>query len=255
MPKSHKARAPRKNTLPNPGRTALLFFLGGCCAEVYLLIVRRFYANGTMRQVVAWDGYLPILGWIGVGVLAVGAVWCAVKRRDRLQRFIAASVCGLGGYVALLSFLAVWNMSTLSAFAVVVPTVTLLGILWCLYDRECALSLTVLGLAVVGAWLCWRAAFTAYAVASRIVAVAYVLVLTALVLVIRSGKPVRIPFRKGRIHLLPSSADPLPVYGACALSALGMLVSLFGAGVANYAMWTLAVVTFGAAVYYTAKQM
>lgn len=35
---------------------------------------------------------------------------------------------------------------------IVVPVVILLGVLWALYDRECALALTVLGVALLALW-------------------------------------------------------------------------------------------------------
>jgi hypothetical protein len=39
---------------------AMKIFLVGLVAELYLLIVRRFYVNGTIQQVVAWDEYLKV---------------------------------------------------------------------------------------------------------------------------------------------------------------------------------------------------
>ena len=45
------------------------------------------------------------------------------------------------------------------------------------------------------------------------------------------------------------------MYVACGLSAAAMLGALFSTIVAYYAMWTLAIVVFGLAVYYTAKQL
>ena len=43
-------------------------------------------------------------------------------------------------------------MATLSVMTIVVPVVILLGVLWALYDRECALALTVLGVALLALW-------------------------------------------------------------------------------------------------------
>ena len=62
--------------------------------------------------------------------------------------------------------------------------------------------------------------------------------------------------KQGKLKkLLPAKADPLPVYVACGLSAVAMLGALFNATVAYYAMWALAIVVFGLAVYYTVKQL
>ena len=45
-----------------------------------------------------------------------------------------------------------WNMATLSFLSIVVPVIMILGILWALYDRECALALTVLGASLFVLW-------------------------------------------------------------------------------------------------------
>ena len=53
--------AKNPNRKPNPAKKddsmpgAMKFFLAGCVAELYLLVVRRFYVNGTLEKVVAWD--------------------------------------------------------------------------------------------------------------------------------------------------------------------------------------------------------
>ena len=52
-----------------------------------------------------------------------------------------------------------------------------------------------------------------------------------------------------------AKADPLPVYVACGLSAVAMAVALISTTTAYYAMWALAMVVFGLAVYYTVKQL
>ena len=38
-----------------PLRAALKFFAAGCVAELYLLLIRRFYVNGTVDQLLACD--------------------------------------------------------------------------------------------------------------------------------------------------------------------------------------------------------
>ena len=55
-----------------PMRNALKFFVAGCVAEIYLLVIRRFYVNGTVEQLQACDAALPYV--MGVGA-AVAPVW------------------------------------------------------------------------------------------------------------------------------------------------------------------------------------
>ena len=55
---------------------ALKFFLAGCVAEIYLLVIRRFYVNGTANELLACDAALPYLMGIrtkdGMPVLYAG---------------------------------------------------------------------------------------------------------------------------------------------------------------------------------------
>ena len=60
--------------------------------------------------------------------------------------------------------------------------------------------------------------------------------------------------RRERVPL--EEADlPLPVYVACGLSIAAVAAALLSQTVAYYAMWGLAIVVFGMAVYYTVKQL
>ena len=55
--------------------------------------------------------------------------------------------------------------------------------------------------------------------------------------------------------LLPANADLLPVYLACGLSFVALVLALINTVAAYYAMWALAIVVFALAVYYTVKQL
>ena len=47
----------------------------------------------------------------------------------------------------------------------------------------------------------------------------------------------------------------MPMYAATGLSAAAVVLALFSATVAYYAMWVLGIVVFALAVYYTVKQL
>ena len=138
-------------------------------------------------------------------------------------------------------------MSTLTLFTVVVPVVMLLGVLWSLYDRECALALTILGITLVLLWICRQTGASQYfGVYVKAVSVIYLVLTAAVAVLVKQGK-----LRK----LLPANADPLPVYVACGLSVVAIAAALVSATVAYYVMWGLAIVVFALAVYYTVKQL
>ena len=239
-------KKPVKRDEPMTG--AMKFFLAGCVAELYLLIVRRFYVNGTAVNQIAWfDHYLFYLMGVGAVLLVTGVVCTLLWKADRKKLVPSLSVAAAGAFLAASAFLIRWNMSTLTLFTVVVPVVMLLGILWSLYDRECALALTILGMTLVLIWVCRRVgASQAIGIYVKGVSLICLLAAAAVALLVKQGK-----LRK----LLPANADLLPVYVACGLSVVSIAAALVSTTIAYYVMWVLAIVVFALAVYYTVKQL
>ena len=247
MPKHPNSKSKQvKRDEPMTG--AMKFFLAGCVAELYLLIIRRFYMQSPDVVKILWyDRYLWVLLGVGAAILVAGVVSGLLLRGDKKKRTIAWCVAAAGAFLGGAAGLIRWNVSTLTLLTVVVPVVMVLGVLWNLYDRECALSLTILGASLIALWICRKQMYSVYlGTYVKIFAVVYILVLLAVALLTKQGK-----LKK----LLPAKADPLPVYVACGLSAVAMLGALVNATVAYYAMWALAIVVFGLAVYYTVKQL
>ena len=239
MSKNPNKKAVQKD---EPMNGAMKFFLAGCVAELYLLILRRFYvnANSDVARFAWYDHYLWLLS--GIGVIASIALRKNVKTRK--NGWIAAAA---GAFVAAATLLVRWNMATLSFMTTVVPVIMLLVILWALYDRECAMALTVLGASLFVLWGFRRYGASMYVgTAVKVCVAVYLVVLAALAWLTKSGKLSRI---------LSPKADKLPVYAACGLSGLALLAAFLGTGVSYYAMWALAAVVFALAVYYTVKQL
>lgn len=238
---------PVKHSEPMNG--AMKFFLAGCVAELYLLIVRKFYINGDAYQQIAWfDHYFKILVGAGVAVLALGVILSIVFRADQKKRVWGWATTGAGAFLAIASGL-IWrfNVSAMTFLSVLVPVVMLLGIFWALYDRECALSLTILGAGLMALWVLPKTmSDIGRGIYVKIGAVLFLVVLAALALLVKQGKLTK---------LLPANADTTPVYVACALSAIGVVIAFVSSTLAYYAMWALAIVVFGLAVYYTVKQL
>ena len=241
-----KAKKPVKRDEPMTG--AMKFFALGCIAELFLMIVRRYYVNGYAEQQIAWyDVYLKNLILVGVAVLVVGVVLSYLWRRNKKTRFYGWAIAGLGAFVAAASALVLWNMSSLTFLSTLVPVIMVLGIVWNLYDRECALSLTLLGISLFMLWVCRRQLTSIYL--CTIVKVAVVALIVALIVI-------AVLTKQGKLtKLLSAKSQPTPVYVACGLSVLALAASLLSTVVAYYAMWALAIVVFGLAVYYTVKQL
>lgn len=246
MSKNPNKKAVQKD---EPMNGAMKFFLAGCVAELYLLILRRFYvnANSDVARFAWYDHYLWILSGIGAGLLVVGVIASIALRKNvkaRKNGWIAAAA---GAFVGAATLLVRWNMATLSFMTTVVPVIMLLVILWALYDRECAMALTVLGASLFVLWGFRRYGASMYVgTAVKVCVAVYLVVLAALAWLTKSGKLSRI---------LSPKADKLPVYAACGLSGLALLAAFLGTGVSYYAMWALAAVVFALAVYYTVKQL
>ena len=209
------AKNPNKKVAPKdePMNGAMKFFLAGCVAELYLLILRRFYINADSELTrIAWyDHYLWTLAGIGAGVLAVGVIAALVLRGSAKKQKSAWILAAAGAFVGAATALVRLNMATLSFMTIVVPVIMLLGILWALYDRECALALTVLGASLFVLWGVRRYGSSMYVGTTvKVCVVIYLVLLAALAALTKSGKLNK---------LLPPKADKLPVYAACGLSA------------------------------------
>ena len=239
----------------SPMNGAMKFFLVSCVAELYLLVVRRFYIFGNIDQVLMWDGYLRYILFLGAALAAAGVVltclWC--KRRSR--RRLAVGILSSGVFLSVTSLLIRrYAGSAVTFLCVLVPVVMLMGILWSLYDRECAWSLTILGAGLIVLWCCRKGLDNVYwDVSIKVCAGIFVLVLLAVVLLVR--KVSQNGGTLGKLQILPAGADCVPIYFASGISALAVVLSLFNSAVAYYAMWALAVVIFALAVYYTVKQL
>lgn len=239
----------------DPMNGAMKFFLAGLVAELYLLIIRRFYVNGTAVQMIAWFDYLFYFSIAGLVILAAGAVLSAVWRADQKKRVVGWYVAAGGAFLAAASFL-IWKLNTpaLTFLTVLVAMAMLLGILWSLYDRECAYALTILGISLVALWGCRRELSNLYlGTYVKVAVVVYILLLALAAFLTRKAS--RSGGMVGKLQMLPADADTMPIYVACALSAAAMACALVSISVAYYAMWVLAMVVFALAVYYTVKQL
>ena len=243
MAKNHN-RKPAKRK--DPMELATTVFLAGCFAEMYLLMVRRYYVNGNANQVLAWFAALPIIALFGAGILCIGALLAKKWKPNKKKRSYAAWTAGIGAFLMISSALIRISMSFLTLLTTLVPVAMLLVLIWLLYDRECALTLTILSTALIMLWLCRRlAGSTTLGTALMLLGAGYILLVVVLTVLVKQGK----------LPLLKPSDDTLPVYVGAGLSVVTVAVSLFSTTLAYYAMWALAAVVFALAVYYTVKQL
>lgn len=228
---------------------ASIFFFAACLAELYLLVLRRYYIHGDVAtEVVVWYNRLLVFAGLGAAVLAAGVALSVLWKADARKRLTGWCLTGTGAFFALGSLLIrTYVEPAVTLLSVVVPAVMVLTVLWAFYERECSVSLTVLGASLIVVWVCRRLfSSVTLGVPVKVLAVVYVLLLGGLCYLVKNNK-------LGR--LLPANADLMPLYAACGLSAAGILVSLLSATVAYYAMWGMGLVLFALAVYYTVRQL
>ena len=233
-----------------PMTGAMKFFLAACVAELYLLVIRRFYINADSELTrIAWfDRYLWILAGVCGAVFVVALVAAlALRKKPSKAGKDLWYVTGVGAFACVATVLTRLNMASLSLMTVLVPVVMLLGILWALYDRECALALTVLGVSLLVLWIFRRYGSSIYVgTAVKVVVAIYAVALVVLAAMVKTRKLEK---------FLPASADGMQVMVSCIVSAVVLLAAVAVTSISYYAIWALAVVLFALAVYDTVKQL
>ena len=250
------SKNPKSMKHDEPMNGAMKLFLAGCVAELYLLVIRRFYVSGTAQQLLACYAALLYVIYAGVAVLAVGLIMALTGKKHPKQVRLGWSVFATGAFLAVSALLVrTLGGSALTVLCVVVPVVMLLGILWRLYDRECAWSLTILAASLIVLWICRHLLGGSSMLSQLAMAGAVVYLILLVVAGFLTRKVDQNNGLLGKLRVLPATADALPIYVACALSFVAVAIALFSTTVAYYAMWALALVVFVLAVYYTVKQL
>lgn len=251
-PKSedHKAVLTKKNRM----NEAMTWFSFGCLAECYLLIFRHFYVDGSPTQLIALYGALKYIAFAGIGVFVLGLLMTLLfRRKPGVVRKFGQLVLVAGLFLAVSSVIMrqVYPNGT-TLLCIVVPVAALLSLLWSVYDRECSYALTILGLTVVALWICRKGINAEYWHAKVLLGAGiYVAVLAVIVLLVFQAD--NHGGELGNLQLFPKMTDCLPIYVACGLSAVSLILAMLSATLAYYAMWAVAVVIFATAVYYTVR--
>lgn len=255
MPKKHENPEQRKKNQSSLNG-ALKYFLGGCVAELYLLVVRKYYVNGTVDQVPVWDDYLRYLLYFGVALAVAGAALMYVWRKgETWKKNTAWAVLAAGLFLAVGNAILRFVYPTGSMImSVLVPAVMFLGILWCLYPRECFYSLGVLAAGIMAAWVCRKGAGTVYWGTPVLIGACVFLVLLACVALLgrkaQQGGGMLSSWRA-----MPVGGNYTVIYASCAVSAAATVISLISSAAGYYAIWAVALAVFALAVYYTVKEL
>lgn len=250
-------RAERQQQENQALNRVFLVFLLGLAAECYQLIVYRNYVVGTVSAMLMWRNILKYGSIIGLVLLIAGGVWAVMsfKKGDRKRGSIATWLAGAGAFFAVSG----WIMTTfypagVTVMCVIVPVLTVLGLVLFLYQRECFLTTLALCGSFLAVWVCGDGMNSAaWRVPIMIGAVLGLVILAALALLVRKAQQ-----DEGKLmglRVLPVDCAYNVVYIGLAVCFICVLAALIYAPAAYYIQWALGIAIFAEMVYFTTKMM
>lgn len=230
---------------------------GGAILEGFLLLLNRFWVNYYVSEISfrlnILDPAVKILAFLALAGAVVAALRWKKDTSKRLPLAVAAVAlgCSVGCFAAWLL-----GDAGLTALYTAVPVITLLAVIFHLYQPEFFLISTLSALGIFGVWLC------SHGVSGRTAVVCWIYTLAALTLI---GLSVWFCFGcrkesgsfvwKGKqLLVFGKDANYLPAFISAAVSAGVLICALLGLPVmALYGIsvaWLLVM-----AVFYTVKLM
>lgn len=229
-------------------------FLGGLAAECWLLLAYRKYIMGTVDAMLLWHTVLKV-GLYGGLVLLVAAIALGLWKKDCPKcRKLMPLVGGIGLFLAVSGWVSTtFYPQGVTVMCIAVPILTLLGLVFFLYQHECFLSTVVLSGAMFAAWVCSTGLSGSWRVPVMVGAVCSIIAVAALALLTRKAQQGEGKLKGLRVFS-PECGYRI-LYGVFAASAAAIAVSLAAPGVVYYVMWLLGIAIFAELVYYTTKLM
>ena len=229
-------------------------FLLGMAAEIYLFIVYRNYVLGTPDSLLLWHSILRWGSVAGLVLLVVGAVTAVVKRSDKRLRVPMILVAAVGLFLAVSG----WVMTHffdkgVTTMCILVPVLTLLGLVFFLYQQECFLSTIAMAGALFTVWICGRGLDSSWRIAVIAGSVVAVVILAAAAFLTRKAQQNGGKLKGLQVFTL--ECDYRVIYAVLAVSAVAILIALLAPVAVYYLQWALGILLFAEMVYYTTKLM
>ena len=237
----------------------LVWLLVAVVAEVYFVIVNRFYVHaraGEINAMVVWHSALLVLFALGLVLFAVCMLW-GRKQQSSGRDSVLPFALGGGFLVAGVGSLAIrLSHSCSHLMLALVPVLAVLVIIFYLYQKEFFPCAVVSALGIV-ALLLYRS--SGWAGKGYLLGVVLTLVaaVVGLVLMLRLKKNEGVLTVNDRPHrLISAEASYTPFFITIVVAAVVVLCPLvFGSAVAYYGIWALGAWVFILAVYFTSKLM
>jgi len=253
-PNSNEKRMEKRRKEQEVLNRVFTIFLVGIAAECWLLMVYNKFANGVVQEMVRWSYVVEYAGYLGVVAAMVGVVLAVWKRQESLGR-LGLWLAGAGVFFALTGLISM-NIYPEGAtyLCVAVPIVIVMGLVYCLFQREFFFNALVMVGAIFTLWLCRKGLGTVNWNLKVTVGVVLVLAALAAAAVLIRALQKKDGQWKG-VTVFAKTCDYRVIYGVLAISFGVILLALVLPATAYYTMWAMGVALFALAVYYTTKLM
>ena len=229
-------------------------FLMGLASECWLLMVYRNYVMSSVNTMLAWHTVLKVSMFVGLALLAAG-IGVGIWKKDCPKcRAVAPLAAAAGLFFAVSGWVSTsFFPMGVTILCIAVPILTLMGLVYFLYQHECFLSTIVLSGALFAAWVCAAGLSGAWKIPVMVGAVCSIIAVAVIALLTRKAQ------QKGgklkNLQVLSHDCDYRVLYAVLALAAVAVAVSVLVPSIIYYVMWALGIAIFAELVYYTTKLM
>lgn len=229
-------------------------FLAGLAAECVLFLIYRCYVGGSIDSLLMWDNILRVMTWVCLCVFLGSIVVAVVKKNDIKIHKIGLIVGFSSLFLSAVSFISTRFFDAgVTALCIMVPVVTILGLVYFLYQRECFVSTTLLAGTLFTNWVCGKGLVGYWATLVTVCALAVVVglvVALALVAMIKKNDG-----KLCEIRIFNAGCDYRVIFAVGLVCIAAILLAVFVPSLTFYLTWALVIVLFAELAFYTTKMM
>lgn len=239
----------------------LIWFGGAVAAELLLLLVNRFYIHYTVEGINFAYYLSTILPALAIAGLAGGifcVIWWMIGHKKGKNCHAARIFTPITFGISIIFAVSYQFQGTgVQLLCIAVPVVTVLAIIYLLYQRDFFACTALSAMGLLGLWIVRRADGGHRVLVYSYLAVAAIVLLAAVIAARLLQKNMG-AWGKGEqlIPILHHNANYAIIYLTCAIVAAALaLAAVLGLTVAYYLILALVVWLFIMAVYYTVRLM
>lgn len=253
-------RAKREDVILN---RILVWFGAAVVAELILLWLGRYYTpHITTSEIIMMALHLhqffSVFVWVALALAVVSTLWlAAAKRGGKRTRLPLIGTVLFWVTFAMSAVIVLFGDTGIQLLCRLVLAVTVMALIFYLYQREFFCSTVAAGAGILGLWVLRRANGAHPVVVYGYLAALAVLLVLGVVLCRMLQSSGGVWKRKsGGVRVFSKNAGYWMIYLTCGLTAAAVIAGLLaGAAAAYYLMFALVAWIFAMAVYYTVKLM